>query len=143
MPLPFLITCTLPSVGLYQLSDGRFQLIEQGPLAPFMYGYRYLLVEKALAEFLEHAQVERVGCKPAVLFNRATGEEHHTHVQLHVGHFFTENQLLDLALEGPRLLTMNDQYYFATPELKAKLEAGAFSYLRFSEGLSAFASNAT
>ncbi|MES2937230.1 MAG: hypothetical protein V4864_06090 [Pseudomonadota bacterium] len=61
---------------------------------------------------------------------------------LGVGQSFTENELHDLSLEGPRLLTMNDEYYFASPELKALLEASPFKYLEFSEGLSWFASHA-
>ena len=51
-------------------------------------------------------------------------------------------QLLDLPLDGLRLLTMNDQYYFVSPELKAKLEVSPFQYLRFTEGLRGFAGSA-
>lgn len=143
MPLPFYIKCKLPAVRLYELADGRFQLIEQGPLAPFMAGYRYLLVEQPLAAFLSQLGLERVRHEPAVLFNRGTGEEHRTYVRLHVGQFFDERQTHGISLEGPRLLTMNDEYYFASPELKSRLEASQFTYLSFSEGLSEFAGNAT
>jgi len=141
MSLPFLISCKLPAVRLYELDDGRFQLIEQGPIAPWMSGYRYLLVERKLALFLHELDLERVRQEPVVLFNRATGEEMHTHVRLHVSQFFTENMLPDIPLEGLRLLAFNDQYYFASPELKDCLEAGPFSYLQFSEGLRGFAGN--
>jgi len=136
MSLPFLISCKLPAVRLYELDDGRFQLIEQGPIAPWMSGYRYLVVERALALFLDELGLERARQEPAVLFNRATGEEMHTHVRLHVSQFFTENMLSDIPLEGLRLLAFNDQYYFVSPALKACLEASPFgSYLEFSEGL--------
>jgi hypothetical protein len=142
MPLPFLISCKLPAVRLYELGDGRFQLIEQGPIAPLMSGYRYFLVERALALFLDELGLERAWQEPAVLFNRTTGEEMHTHVRLHVSQFFTQNMLPDLPLEGLRLLTFNDEYYFASPELKACLEASPVGYLQFSEGFSGFAGNA-
>lgn len=82
MPLPFLISCTLPEARLYELADGRFQLIEHALVSPFMAGYRYLLVEQPLAIFLSELGLERVRHEPAVLFNRTTGEEHHTHVRL-------------------------------------------------------------
>ncbi|CAN7155529.1 hypothetical protein [Polaromonas sp. LjRoot131] len=142
MPLPFLISCKLPAVRLYELGDGRFQLIEQGPIAPLMSGYRYLIVERALALFLDQLGLERARQEPAVLFNRATGEEMRTHVRLHISQFLTQNMLADLPLEGLRLLTFNDEYYFASPELKACLEASPFGYLQFSEGFSGFAGNA-
>lgn len=56
--------------------------------------------------------------------------------------FFRANEILDLVLSGKRLLTLNDQYYFASPELKAVLEVSAFQYLEYSEGLGGFAADA-
>jgi len=142
MPLPFHVFCELPAVRVYELDDGRFQLIDPGPISPFLAGYRYLLVEQNLATFLATLGIERLHHEPAVLFNRGTGEELHTHVRLHAGQFFNENQLLDLPLDGLRLLTMNDQDYFVSPELKVRLEAAPFQYLRFTEGLIGFAGGA-
>lgn len=121
MPLPFHVFCELPAVRVYELDDGRFQLIDPGPISPFLAGYRYLLVEQSLATFLATLGIERVRHEPAVLFNRSTGEELHMHVRLHVGQFFNENQLLDLPLDGLRLLTMNDQDYFVS---SAQSQAG-------------------
>ncbi len=139
--LPFHITCKLPAPRLYELADSRFQIVEQGPLAPFMAGYQYLLVEQALAHFLGELKIERVRHEAAVLFRRSSGEEHRTHVCLRVGQFFRHDQLHDLSLDGLRLLTMNDQYYFASPELKVRLETSPFKYLCFTEGLTDFAAN--
>ena len=141
MTLPFLITCKQPSVRLYELNDGRFQLIEPGPIAPFMCGYKYLLVEHQLATFLGELGLERIRQEPAILFNRGTGEELHSHVRIHVGQLFQRRQLRDLPLEGLRLLTMDDEYYFASPELKACLESSSYQYLQFTEGLEEFAGN--
>ena len=139
MPLPFLISCSLPAVGLHELSDGRFQLIASGPIAPLMSGFRYLLVEQPLAAFLADQGLERVRQEPVILFNRSTNEELRSHVRLHVGQFFQPSQLLDVPLDGLRLLALNDEFYFVSPELKSLLEASTFHYLRFSEGLSEFA----
>lgn len=139
MPLPFHITCSLPAPILFERSDGRFQIMEQQPLSPFMAGRGYLLVERALATFLRQHEVERVVFKPAILLSPMTGEQLGSHVSIRVSQFFRVNEMLDFDLSGKRLLTLNDQYYFASPELKAVLKASAFQYLEFSEGLSGFA----
>ncbi len=143
MPLPFLIFCKLPAPLLYELKDGRFQLMESGALPPFLPGYGYLLVEHALATYLQSLDIERTTFEPAILFNPATKEEHNTHTRIRVHQFFRSGELSDLSLDGVRLLTLNDQYYFVSPELKAALEVSPFRYLSFSEGLSAFAGSAT
>lgn len=139
MGLPFHLSCDLDAPRLYQLRDGRFQLIDPIPAPPFMSGYRYLIVEEALAAFLADCGVERVRYEPAILFDRASGTEHGGHVQVHVNQFFKPQDIKDLALDGPRLLTMEDQHYFVSLDLKRLLERSPFTYLRFSEGLTGFA----
>jgi len=57
-----------------------------------------------------------------------------------VRHYFTAEQIYYLDLTEPRLLTMNDEYYFASPELKMLLEQAPFDYLCFSPGMESFAS---
>jgi hypothetical protein len=142
MPLPFLVSCSIPAPVLFERGDGRFQLMEQQPPSPFMAGRGYLLVENALASFLQQIKVERVSFVSAVLFSPATGEEFKSHVRIRVSQFFRSNELLDLDVSGNRLLTLNDQYYFASPDLKAELEASPFRYLEFSEGFSGLAASA-
>ncbi len=139
MPLPFCISSDLPFARVYELADGRFQFIETGSSAPFMSGYQFLLVENELASFLMALGLERVHFEPAILFNRTTGEEFLTHTRIRVGQLFQAGQLLELDLTGARLLTLNDEYYFASPELKRILEQSEFKYLRFSEGFNDFA----
>ena len=141
--LPFLVDCEQPMPPLFELADGRFQRVTDEPLAPYMPGYQFLLVEAALAEFLDDLGVERVKFERAILWDPATQSEVTTHVRLRVEQFFDANLLSDLALDGLRLLTMNDQYYFVSSALKAELERSPFSYLRFSEGLSKFAAEAS
>lgn len=139
MPLPYYISCNVPFARVYELDDGRFQFIEPGTSAPYMTGYQALLVENELADFLRSLGLDRVKFEPVVLFNRATGEEQSSHTRIHVGQLFREDQILGMELDGPRLLTLNDEYYFASPELKKLLEQSPFSYLSFTEGLSGFA----
>jgi hypothetical protein len=137
--LPFLLESRQPVVRLFELDDGRFQLLEPGPIGPFLPGHGYLLVERALAEFLSEHHVERIGFQDAILFDRRSGQEFRTHVRVQVRQYFTSEQLNDLDLNGLRLLTMNDEYCFASPELKELLERSSFGYLCFSEGLAGFA----
>jgi len=96
-----------------------------------MAGHRYLLVEKALANLLARIGVERIRQQSATIWNRATGEERETHVRLFVGQLFSWDQLHDLPLDGPRLLSLDDAYYFVSPDLKDRIEQQGFSYLQF------------
>jgi hypothetical protein len=143
MGLPFFMSCNLPSVGLYHLDDGRFQLIKDGPIAPFMYGPDYFLITRELANLLEELDIPRVHFEPAVIWDRGINQEHRTHVRLVVSQWFSVDQIKDLDLDGYRLLTLGDEYLFVSPTLKEKLDASDFKYLCFSEGLSEFACAST
>lgn len=142
MILPFHVSCNQPAVRLYELDDGRFQLIQQGRIAPFMDGYRYLLVEEPLAQFLQALDVNGIRIEPAVIYNRESGEEIRSHSRIHVSHYFTPVDIRDLRLSGMKLLTMLDEHYFVSPELGAALKDSPFKYLVFTEGLADFAGNA-
>ena len=137
--LPFCIGSKAPSVPLFELSDGRFQLLKTAVAGPFLYGPGYLLVERDLGHFLVKQDLEGVTCEDAILFHRPSGAEYHMHVRIRVGQHFTDDQICDLDLIGPRLFVMNDEYYFVSPELRQRLQHASFDYLIFSEGLSGFA----
>jgi hypothetical protein len=138
---PFYLSCSSPADGLYQLEDGRFQLIANGPIAPLMTGFDYVLAEKALAEFLFARGMERVRFLPAIIYRRATGEEYRAHEQLIVDQRFSSGDIRDVALDGERLLLMDERHLFASPSLKDVLAESHFDYLQFSEGLSEFAAS--
>jgi hypothetical protein len=140
--LPFLIISNADAVRLFELEDGRFQILDPVDIGPFLPGYGYLLVERDLADFLVAHNVDRIVCEDAVLFDRASGKEFRTHVRIRVCQYFTDDQIHDIDLTGLRLLTMNDEYYFASPDLKVLLEQASFDDLRFSEGPSGFAGRA-
>ena len=137
--LPFFVSCIEPSAKLYQLNDGRFQMIEQGGTAPLMSGFGYILMDEPLANFIKAIGVERVGIEPAVIFDRRQGKEYHTHHKVTVGQSFSSGEINDLNLDGDRLLLRGREYLFASPLLKGKLAEGPFKYLEFSEGLYGFA----
>lgn len=142
MALPFHVSCCESAIGLYELADGRFQLIEDGPIAPLMVGPGYVLVENRLADHLRELQLERVKFVPATIWHRRTGQEFRTHERLVIGQQFSSDQFNDLNLEGSRLLCLNGEYLFASPELVRHLRESPFPYLRFSEGLKGWAANA-
>jgi len=143
LKLPYLLESRIPVVRLFELDDGRFQLLEAGDIGPFLPGYGYLLVERELAEFLIEHEVDRIVLKDAILFDSTSEQEYQTHVRIQVRQYFKPEQINDLDLNGLRLLTMNDEYYFASPELKKRLEQSSFDYLSFSEGLEGFAGTQT
>jgi hypothetical protein len=137
--LPFFVSCLEPASKLYQLNDGRFQMIDQDGIAPLMYGCGYILMEAPLADFIKAIGVERVGIEPAIIFDRRQNKEYHTHQSVKVGQSFSSSEINDLNLDGDRLLFMGNEYLFVSPSLKSKLANGPFKYLEFSEGLYGFA----
>lgn len=137
--LPFHIFIKKGNPRLYQLDDGRFQIIEKGNLEPFMSGYGYVLVERGLADFLEQLNAERVSFKDAIVWDRASNTEYTTYRQILINQHFSHDQIQDLNVDGIRMLMMGNEYPFASPLLKQELENSRFSYLKFSEGLNGFA----
>ena len=137
--LPYLVTSTEDSVALVELADGRFQALEQGPVAQFAAGYQYLLVDKVLAKYLKSLKVPQITFAPVVVFNRTTGEERRSHTRVFVHQSFSPDEVQSLALDGLKMFAMNGEHFFVSPSLKFALEANEFSYLEFSEGLSGFA----
>ena len=140
--LPYLVTSSEDSVALLELDDGRFRMLEQGPVGRFASGHRYLLVHKALAKYLKSLKVPQIALAPAVILNPTTGEEHRSHTRVFVQQSIFPNEVNTLTLNGLHMLAMNGEHYFVSPSLKFALEANEFSYLQFSEGLSGFASAA-
>lgn len=137
--LPYYVESNKDAVGLYRLKDGRYQMIEQGDVGPFMYGYGYLLVERELAEYLESINLEKATFKSAIIFDHKSGKEYKDHVEVVISQHFSTDQVNDINLEGDKFLVMNNEYIYASPSLKKKLEHSNFKYLEFSEGLSKFA----
>jgi len=140
MALPFRI-CARVDPGFIESSPGRFYPLRRSPVPPFGPGFRFVLVENELAEFLRATEVEGVRFEEAVLYDPWTGEEFTTHTCLRVGdpHLQSRNDFYDLPLDGPRMWVIGDMEYFVSPTLKQVLERTRWtSYLRFSEGLSDF-----
>ncbi len=133
------MSCGESSARLYQLNDGRFQIVESGAITPFMHGFRYALVEAPLAEFIKSLGVERVTFEPAVIFDRGENKEYRSHFTMRVGQFFVPSEIRDLNLDVDRILTMGEEYIFISPSLKEKLGNRPFLCIEFSEGLNGFA----
>lgn len=137
--LPYLLTSVEDSVPLIELADDRFQMLEQGALGRFASGHQYLLVDRPLAKYLKSLKVPQITFAPVVVINRTTGEEHRTHVRVFVHQSFSPDEVESISLDGLQMYAMNGEYFFVSPPLKHALEANAFSYIAFSEGLSGFA----
>jgi len=136
---PYCVETEKTPVKLYPLKDGRFQMIQEGKLGPFMSGYNYLLVETKLAEYLENLNVEGTTFRDAVILESSENKEYHSHKEVIIGQHFSFAEINGINLDGDRILMMDNQYVFVSPSLKEKLEKSEFGYLQFSEGLSEFA----
>ena len=143
MKLPYRVSCLESHPRLYQLSDGRFQVMEKGNLAPLMVGYDYVLVVPIFSEYLSVLDLPRLDIIDAVIYEPRRRREIRTYKQLRIGQRFSSDMIRDLDLDGERFLVMDDTYLFASPALKRRLEESEFKYLRFSEGLSEFAGRET
>ena len=137
------MSCLDSHPRLYRLSDDRFQVMEEGELVPLMVGYEYVLVESALAEYLEVLDLPRLEIIGAVVYDPRKKLEIHTYQQLQVDQGFSSDMIRDINLDGERFLLMGERYLFVSPLLKQRLEMSPFKYLRFTEGLSEFATNGT
>ena len=143
MKLPYHMSCLESHPQLYQLSDGRFQIMEEGDLAPMMVGYEYVLVESGLAEYLEALDLPRLEIIGAVIYDPRKKQEIHTYKRLQITQRFSSDMIRDINLDGERFLLMGETYLFVSHLLKQRLEAMPFKYLRFTEGLSEFAGKET
>lgn len=137
--LPFHIHTEETAPRLYELSDGRFQIIEKGALTPFMSGYGYVLVQAELAEFLKELGTERVNIQDAIVWDRTCNTENKSYKRLLLDQHFTADQIKDINIDGIKMLVMDNQHVFASPILMTNLKNSHFTYLRFSEGLNGFA----
>ena len=138
----FHVACTVEAPLMLELQNGSIRCVEDKPLPPFVTRYQLVLAEPRLADFLLHLDIPRLRIE-SVVVHSADGGEIRTHHRVRVGQYFTPAQVRDLNLDGDRLLTMNDEYLFVNESLKRKLREAGFEYLRFSEGLSEFAADAT
>lgn len=123
--------------GLYQLNDGRYQLIKKGRVDPVMVGFGYVLVEDEVATYFQSLGIERVRFEPAVIWDRSDNSEYPNYQRMIVNHRFSPSEIDDIDLDGKQFLVMDNQYLFASPELKALLEQSSFGF-QFSLGLSQF-----
>jgi hypothetical protein len=117
--------------------------MEEGGLAPMMVGYEYVLVESALAEYIEILELPRLEVIAAVIYDPRQNQEIRTYRQLRISHHFSSDMLREINLDGEKFLIMSGTYLFVSPLLKQRLDASPFKYLRFTEGLSEFAGKET
>jgi hypothetical protein len=134
----FHLSCTAEADLLYELSDGSFQLISGGPVAPLMIGFGYVLAEQALAEYIDSLEIDHFSLQPAIILRRPDIEIT-THRRLFVGQQFTPDMVRDMPLSGRRIMLLNNQYLFVTPEAKAVLDLSAWPSLKVTDEFTDFA----
>tara|TARA_B110000196_G_C21144824_1_gene665964 strand:+ start:560 stop:970 length:411 start_codon:yes stop_codon:yes gene_type:complete len=122
---------------LYQLNDGRFQMIKSGPLDSVMVGFKYILVKNSIADTLKELDIDRVTFKPAIIWNRKNDTEDLSYTKMEVSHHFESENLNDIDIEGSQFLLLDNRYLFVSPELKVKLEASTLNWT-FSKGFGNF-----
>lgn len=137
------MSCKESHPRLYQLSDGWFQIMEEGDLAPLMAGYDYVLAESKLAEYVEVLDLPRLEVVDAVIYDPRRKQELRTYKRLRIGQRLSSDTIRDINLDGERVLLMDGGSVFVSLLLKQRLEASPFAYLQFTEGLSEFAGPAT
>jgi len=135
---PFLVESKVFCVDLYQLKDGRFQMIKEGNLSPFMAGYDYILVEDNLTDFLELLDIPQIEFGNAIIWNSNTKTEYKNYKQLFIKNYLTEENFNHLDLKGLKMYLYQGGYLFVNPALKELLENSKFDYLLFSPGFSRF-----
>ena len=136
--IPFLVESKIRAVSLYQLKDGRFQMIKQGNLSPFMNGFDYILIDKELAGFLNLVDIPQIEIIDAIVWNRETEVEYKNYRQLVVNKYLTEENFKTQNLKGMQMYMYGNGNLFVSPGLKQLLEKSKFDYLFFSEGYSRF-----
>lgn len=139
MLYPFLVRTKIKPADLYQLKDGRFQIIKQGNLAPLMYGYGYVIVEEKLANYLELLDIPNIDLQKIIIWNRQSNKEHRNYKQILFDQRLFLNQMNDLNIDGVKMIFFDNQYLFVSPKLKQILEKSEFDYLLFSAGFDGFA----
>ena len=140
--LPYHVVCSAESCLLYELKDGRFQIMTGVPSAPLIVGFQFILANHELVSFLKALKIPRVSYAPAIIWDAQRQTELTTHHRLKIGQCFDYDHINDLDLDGHRLLVMGESHLFVSPSLKRALEGDEFGFLRFSEGLSKFAGSA-
>jgi hypothetical protein len=156
MKLPFHMSCTQLHARLYQLADGRFQIVEPCGLASVMIGYEYVLVDEDFAQYLTALDLPGLEIIDAIIYEPWQEKEIRTHKQLLIDQQFSSDMIRntdqpsspdtihqDIDLDGERFLLMDRQYVFVSGPLRELLEASRFKYLRFTEGLNEFAAAET
>jgi len=133
------MSCVEQQALLYQLPDGRFQIVDKGALAPMMTGHEYVLVEEDFAGYLRSLNLPQLKVVAAVIYDPRQNREIRTHEQLLIGERFSWDPAFECDLDGERILLMEGTYVFVSPTLKERLESSPFQYLRFSEGMRGFA----
>ena len=130
------MSCSQPHARLYQLEDGRFQIVGEGGLAPLMIGYEYVLVEEHFALYLTTLDLPKMKIIDAIIYEPWQKKEIRTHKQLLIDQQFSSDMIQnidqpnspdivqrEIDLDGEQFLLMDRQYVFVSAALRERLDA--------------------
>ena len=108
---------------LYQLNDGRYQLIRDTEIDSIMIGHKYTLVRDDVVEKIIDTGVERVSFEPAIIWNRKINKVYSNYQKMTSHRHIESSNLNSIDIEGKQFLVLDNHHLFATPELKLALES--------------------
>src|SRR5687767_11599004 len=127
MKLPYHMSSSQTHARLYQLADGKFQIVGEGDLAPVMIGYEYVLVEEYFAQYLTALDLPALEIIDAIIYEPWQKMEIRTHRQLLIDQQFSSDMIRnidrpsspntihrEIDLDGERFLLMDRQYVFVS-----------------------------
>ena len=122
---------------LYQLIDGRYQIIRKGRFSDILLGHEYILVKEYIADFLLCNEVKGIRFEPAIIYDKTSAQEWHDYCVMLFDCTFNASMISMLDHAGLKAYCMDSRYLFVTPDLKVLLETTNFK-LQFSQGLNHF-----
>lgn len=111
------------------------------PDSPLIVGFRFVLASKEFASVLRSLEIPGVTYEKATIWDARRRREINTHFRLRIDERFEYDEVRDLELEGLHMLVMGEEALFVSPSLMRALQRQKLNFLRFSEGLSEFASS--
>jgi hypothetical protein len=132
--MPFRVE-TEEQASLYRLRDGRFQIVQEGPLRVLMSGPSYILASTALYDLLYSSAPDDLVGEPRVLYHPVTRSEIAGYIELLIHNSVSEDSVYEVNTEGMRIWVMEATYLFVSPALRSVLER-KFTGLQFSPGCS-------
>ncbi|MBQ4811506.1 hypothetical protein J8M20_09160 [Pseudoalteromonas luteoviolacea] len=111
------------SAQLYELKDGRFQIVGPGVLYDILLVSGYILVSERFAVFLDNLKISGIRLESAVIYNPANKKEIYTHQKMEVLKKYNKknmNQIIDSTI--CKIAQYGNGCIFVNAPLKTEIE---------------------